>query len=75
MWIVGYAISHRHSIGVLAVLTLLFGVLSARNMSTDILPTVRIPAINVVWTYAGLSPQEMASKITSTTCVKSARKR
>lgn len=65
MWIVAYAISHRHSIGVLAVLTLLFGVLSARTMSTDILPTVRIPAINVVWTYAGLSPQEMASKITS----------
>ncbi len=65
MWIVAYAISHRHSIGVLAFLTLLFGVLSARNMSTDILPTVRIPAINVVWTYAGLSPVEMASKITS----------
>ncbi|MDX2258873.1 MAG: efflux RND transporter permease subunit [Hyphomicrobiaceae bacterium] len=65
MWIVHYAISHRHSVGVLAALTLLFGLLSGRNMSSDILPTVDIPAINIVWTYQGLNPQEMASKITS----------
>ncbi len=65
MWIVRYAISHRHSIGVLAILLLLLGGLSARRMSTDILPSVNIPAINVIWTYQGLNPQEMASKLTS----------
>lgn len=65
MWIVRYAIDHRHSIGVLAILLLLFGGLSARKMSTDILPTVNIPAINLIWTYQGLNPQEMASKLTS----------
>ncbi|WP_333793906.1 efflux RND transporter permease subunit [Hyphomicrobium sp.] len=65
MWIVTYAISHRHSIGVLALLLLLLGTLSGRNMSTDILPSVDIPAINVIWTYQGLNPQEMVSKLTS----------
>lgn len=65
MWIVRYAINHRHSIGVLAILLLLLGGLSARRMSTDILPAVNIPAINLIWTYQGLNPQEMASKLTS----------
>lgn len=65
MWLVKYAIVHRHSVGVLAILLLLFGALSARRMSTDILPTVNIPAINVIWTYQGLNAQEMASKVTS----------
>jgi multidrug efflux pump subunit AcrB len=65
MWIVQYAIAHRYSVGVMAALTLLFGILSGRTMSTDILPTVNIPAINVIWTYQGLNPPEMASKITS----------
>ena len=65
MWIVRYAVGHRHSIGVLAILLLLIGTLSGRGMSTDILPPVNIPAINVIWTYQGLNPQEMASKLTS----------
>lgn len=65
MWIVRYAIGHRHSIGVLAILLLLIGGLTAKRMSTDILPPVNIPAINVIWTYQGLNPQEMASKLTS----------
>lgn len=65
MWIVRYALSHRHSIGVLAILLLLIGGLSGRRMSTDILPAVNIPAINLIWTYQGLNPQEMASKLTS----------
>lgn len=65
MWIVKYAISHRHSVGVLAILLLLIGGLSGRGMSTDILPPVNIPAINLIWTYQGLNPQEMASKLTS----------
>lgn len=65
MWIVKYAISHRHSIGVLAMLLLLIGGIGARRMSTDVLPPVNIPAINVIWTYQGLNPQEMVSKLTS----------
>lgn len=65
MWIVRYALAHRHSIGVLAILLLLVGSLSASRMSTDILPSVRIPAINLIWTYGGLNAPEMTSKLTT----------
>ncbi|RPE79480.1 efflux RND transporter permease subunit [Vulcaniibacterium tengchongense] len=65
MWIVRYALSRRYTIGVLAILILLFGTLAARRMPTDILPEVGIPSINLVWTYSGLPAAEMAAKITS----------
>jgi multidrug efflux pump subunit AcrB len=65
MWIVEYALSRRYTIGVLAILILLFGVQSARRMPTDILPEVGIPSVNVIWTYSGLPAAEMAAKLTS----------
>jgi multidrug efflux pump subunit AcrB len=65
VWIVRYALAHRHSIGVLAILLFLIGGLSANRMSTDILPVVRIPAINLIWTYGGLNAPEMAAKIST----------
>lgn len=65
MWIVQYALSRRYTIGVLAILILLFGVLSARRMPTDILPEVGIPSVNLVWTYNGLPAADMAAKLTS----------
>ncbi|MGL6291201.1 MAG: efflux RND transporter permease subunit [Silanimonas sp.] len=65
MWIVLYALQRKYSIGVLAILLLLFGILSMRQMSTDVLPEVETPSINVIWTYQGLNAAEMASKITT----------
>jgi len=65
MWIVQYALSRRYTIGVLAILILLFGTLAARRMPTDILPEVGIPSINLVWTYNGLPAADMAAKLTS----------
>jgi len=65
MWIVQVALRYKYSIAVLAILILLFGVMSARRMSTDILPKVESPQITLVWTYTGLNPSEMATKITS----------
>jgi multidrug efflux pump subunit AcrB len=65
MWIVQFALKYKYTIGVLAILILLFGVLQARRMSTDILPRVDSPEITVVWTYTGLNASEFASKITS----------
>jgi multidrug efflux pump subunit AcrB len=65
MWIVAYALSRRYTIGVLAILILLFGVLAAKRMPTDILPEVGIPSVNVIWNYAGLPAADMAAKLTS----------
>ena len=61
MWIVLFALRYKYTIGVLGILILLFGVLSAKRMSTDILPRVDSPEITIVWSYGGLSAAEMAS--------------
>jgi multidrug efflux pump subunit AcrB len=65
MWIVRYALSRTYSIGVLAILLVLVGTLSARRLSTDILPSVDTPSVSVIWTYSGLNAREMAAKISS----------
>ena len=65
MWIVRFALRYRYTIGVFAILILSFGIMSARKMSTDILPAVKSPEVTLVWSYAGLSAKEMAAKITS----------
>ena len=65
MWIVLFALRYKYTIGVLAILILLFGIMSGRRMSTDILPRVDSPEITLVWTYNGLNAADMASKITS----------
>lgn len=65
MWIVRFALRYRYTIGVFAILILLFGIMSARRMSTDILPAVKSPELTIVWTYSGLNAKEMAAKITS----------
>jgi len=48
---------------VLAILITLFGALAALRTPTDIFPNIKIPVIAVVWTYAGLSPDDMAGRI------------
>jgi multidrug efflux pump subunit AcrB len=65
MWIVLFALRYKYTIAVLGILILLFGLLSARRMSTDILPRVDSPEILLVWTYGGLNASEMAAKLTS----------
>jgi len=65
MWIVLFALRYKYSIAVLGIAILLFGILSAKRMSTDILPQVDSQEILLVWSYAGLNAREMAAKITS----------
>ena len=65
MWIVLFALRYKYTIAVLGILILLFGVLSSRRMSTDILPRVDSPEMTVIWTYNGLNASDMAAKFTS----------
>jgi multidrug efflux pump subunit AcrB len=44
---------------------LLIGVLTIRQMATDIYPAIDIPVVATIWTYTGLSPQEMEGRITT----------
>jgi len=61
--IVRIALSRPYTFIVMAVLIVIFGVASALRMPTDIFPEIRVPVIGVAFTYAGLSPEEMAGRI------------
>lgn len=65
MWLVKYALRRPYSMGALAILVFILGLSSLRQLPVDILPEVKTPVVNVVWTYQGLNAREMASKITS----------
>ena len=59
MWIVSLALRRPYTFIVGALLVVLFGVLSALRMPTDILPELDIPVVSVIWSYSGLPPEEM----------------
>lgn len=65
MWLVTYALRRPYSMGALAILVFILGLSSLRQLPVDILPEVKTPVVNVVWTYQGLNAREMATKITS----------
>ncbi len=65
MWIVRLALQRKYTIAVLALLILILGVVSIRQMPTDIFPRINIPVISVIWTYRGLSTDEMEKMITN----------
>jgi CzcA family heavy metal efflux pump len=63
MWIVRLALRRPYTTAILCLLILLMGVLSATRMPVDILPTIDIPVVSVVWNYNGLSPEEMERRV------------
>jgi len=46
------------------MLIVILGGLAIVRMPTDIFPDIDIPVVSVIWTYAGVSPEEMAEVIT-----------
>ena len=65
MWIVRLALRRPYTFVVLSVLILILGITVILRTPTDIFPNVNIPVVTVVWDYQGLSPEEMAGRITS----------
>jgi len=71
MWIVLLALRRPYTFIVLALLLTLLGALTLlgtplrAGMPTDIFPDIRIPVIAVSYQYGGMSPDEMAGRITS----------
>ena len=66
MWIVSLALRRPYTFIVGALLVVLFGVLSALRMPTDILPELDIPVVSVIWSYNGLPPEEMERRFATT---------
>src|SRR5215831_20531258 len=63
MWIVRLALRRPYTVltGVLAVL--LFSFLSLARLKRDILPSIDIPVVIVIWNYPGLSADDMESRV------------
>ncbi|HEY4741619.1 MAG TPA: efflux RND transporter permease subunit [Candidatus Acidoferrales bacterium] len=64
MWIVRLALSRPYTFVVASMLIIILGVVAILNTPTDVFPNINIPVVSVVWTYSGLSPQEMADRLT-----------
>jgi multidrug efflux pump subunit AcrB len=63
MWIVRLALRRPYTFVVGALLILILGVFSILSMPTDIFPNIDIPVVSVIWSYNGLSAEEIANRI------------
>ncbi len=63
MWIVALALRRPYTFIVLAVLILLLGVFVILRTAIDIFPNIKIPVVAAIWSYTGLSPDEMSKRI------------
>jgi CzcA family heavy metal efflux pump len=63
MWIVRLALRRPYTFVVASILILILGIVSILRTPVDIFPNINIPVINVVWGYAGLSPDEMSTRV------------
>jgi multidrug efflux pump subunit AcrB len=65
MWIVKLALKRPYTFIVLAILLFIIGPLAIVRTPTDIFPNINVPVVSIVWSFNGLSAQDMAQRITS----------
>jgi multidrug efflux pump subunit AcrB len=63
MWIVRLALRRPYTFIVMACLIVLLGGAAMVTMPVDIFPHIDIPVVSVVWSYTGISPEEMEKRI------------
>jgi multidrug efflux pump subunit AcrB len=63
MWIVRLALRRPYTFVVFALLILILGAYSILSMPTDIFPNIDIPVVTVVWNFSGLSAEQMADRM------------
>ncbi|WP_102817311.1 efflux RND transporter permease subunit [Burkholderia ubonensis] len=65
MWIVNLALRRPYTFIVLAIMIVLATPLALMRTPVDVLPSIDIPVISVIWNYNGLSAKEMTNRITA----------
>jgi multidrug efflux pump subunit AcrB len=65
MWIVTLALRRPYTFVVMALMILILGIVSIRNMATDIFPKINIPVVSIIWQYSGLPPAQFEKYITT----------
>jgi len=63
MWIVRLALRRPYTFVVMSLMIVLLGGLAIVRMPTDIFPEINIPIVNVIWSYTGISAEDMAKRI------------
>ena len=63
MWIVRLALNRPRMIAVMAILIFILGGLNITRMAKDIFPQINVPVVAVIWTYAGLAPEEVDRRV------------
>lgn len=63
MWIVRLALQRPYTFVVASMLIAIAGAISIRRMETDIFPEINIPVVAIIWTYQGIPPDEMETRI------------
>ena len=64
MWIVQLALRRPYTFVIMSMMIVILGGLAIVRMPTDIFPEIDIPVVSVIWSYGGISPEEMAEAIT-----------
>ena len=67
MWIVRLALRRPYTMAVLAILIFILGALAIVRTPTDIFPNINIPVVSIIWSYNGLTPDDMSDRIVSIT--------
>lgn len=63
MWIVRLALRRPYTFVVASLVLILAGIVTIIRMPTDIFPEIDIPVVSVIWSYNGISPEEMERRI------------
>ncbi|MEH1951817.1 MAG: efflux RND transporter permease subunit [Nostoc sp.] len=63
MWIVKLALRRPYTFVITSILIFVLGVVTITRMATDIFPEINIPVVSVIWSYSGVSPEEMEQRI------------
>jgi len=67
MWIVRLALRRPYTFVVVSVLIAILGVSAVITTPKDIFPNINIPVISVVWSYTGLTPDDMEKRMVTVT--------
>jgi len=63
MWIVRLALNRPYTFIVMSILILLLGIVTIFRTAVDIFPEIDIPVVSVIYTYNGISAEEMERRI------------
>src|SRR5271170_6068672 len=63
MSVVRFALKRPYTVIALVILVCLLGGYFSLRMPVDIFPEIDIPVVSVVWTYNGMSPQDIQNRI------------